>query len=234
MKEGEQAAENVYTAAEIGALAHLYRGELYRSKIWRTRLDATTNWSVGTTAVALSVTFSSRENSPLPLILVSLLVFVFLGIEARRYRYFDIWRTRVRLLEKGFYGPILRREGVRVDDGWNLALANDYKRLRFHIGYVEALGRRLRRNYIWVFAVQGLSYLAKILIHPTAVGSLEELWQRAAVGPFPGQVVLLMGVLLHGGVLLFALATVKKQHAAGRVAAPDDDDDPMLKFDLPS
>src|SRR5271165_292885 len=26
-----------FTAAEVGALAHLYRGELYRSTVWRTR-----------------------------------------------------------------------------------------------------------------------------------------------------------------------------------------------------
>jgi uncharacterized membrane protein len=27
-----------FTAAEIGAIAHLYRGEVYRSTVWRTRL----------------------------------------------------------------------------------------------------------------------------------------------------------------------------------------------------
>ena len=32
--------------AELGALARLYRGEVYRSTVWRTRLDATTNWAV--------------------------------------------------------------------------------------------------------------------------------------------------------------------------------------------
>lgn len=31
------------SAAELGALAHLYRGEIYRSTVWRTRLDTTTN-----------------------------------------------------------------------------------------------------------------------------------------------------------------------------------------------
>jgi uncharacterized membrane protein len=72
-------------------LAHLYRGEMYRSKIWRTRLDATTNWAVATTGIALSVAFSSPTNSPLPLVLVALMSLVFLSIEARRYRYFDIW-----------------------------------------------------------------------------------------------------------------------------------------------
>jgi uncharacterized membrane protein len=45
-----------FTAAEIGALAHLYRGEVYRSTIWRTRLDSSTNWAVVTTGIALSAT----------------------------------------------------------------------------------------------------------------------------------------------------------------------------------
>jgi uncharacterized membrane protein len=56
-------------APTIGALAHLYRGEIYRSTIWRTRLDNTTNWAVVTLGIALSVTFSRSEASPLPLLL---------------------------------------------------------------------------------------------------------------------------------------------------------------------
>ena len=38
-------AQHEFTVAEIGALAHLYRGEVYRSTVWRTRLDSTTNWA---------------------------------------------------------------------------------------------------------------------------------------------------------------------------------------------
>jgi uncharacterized membrane protein len=45
-------------------LAHLYRGEMYRSKVWRTRLDATTNWAVATTGIALSVAFRGCLKSP--------------------------------------------------------------------------------------------------------------------------------------------------------------------------
>jgi hypothetical protein len=66
---------------------------------------------VATTGIALSVAFSNAENSPLPLVLVALLDLVFLAIEARRYRYFDIWRTRVRQMEVSMYGPLLRLEG---------------------------------------------------------------------------------------------------------------------------
>jgi uncharacterized membrane protein len=147
------APEPPFNGAELGLLAHLYRGEMYRSKIWRTRLDATTNWAVATTGIALSVAFSNAGNSPLPLVLVALMALMFLAIEARRYRYFDIWRTRVRLMEVSMYGPLLRLEGVRVDNGWNEALARDYERLHFHISFWEAAGRRLRRNYSFLFAV---------------------------------------------------------------------------------
>ena len=38
-----------FDTADITALSHLYRGEVYRSTVWRTRLDATTNWAVVTT-----------------------------------------------------------------------------------------------------------------------------------------------------------------------------------------
>jgi hypothetical protein len=55
-----------FNAAEITALSHLYRGEPYRSTVWRTRLDATTNWAVAATGLALSVAFSSPTASPLP------------------------------------------------------------------------------------------------------------------------------------------------------------------------
>jgi uncharacterized membrane protein len=198
-------------------LAHLYRGEMYRSKIWRTRLDATTNWAVATTGIALSVTFSSPGNSPLPLVLVALMSLVFLLIEARRYRYFDIWRTRVRLMEKGMYVPILRGEGVRIDNGWNLQLASDYEKLRFHITFLEAMGRRLRRNYSFIFGVQAISYVTKICIHPISIGSLKDLWQHAAIGPIPGQAVLVFGFLFHAGLFVLSVLTLKGQRAAGRV-----------------
>ena len=198
-------------------LAHLYRGEMYRSKVWRTRLDATTNWAVVTTGVAISVAFSSAESSPLPLVLVVLLDLVFLGIEARRYRYFDIWRTRVRMMETSMYGPLLRLKGVRIDDGWNEALALDYEQLHFHISFLEAMGRRLRRNYSFLFLIQGISYAAKICIHPTPVRSLAQLWERAAIGPVPGEVVLIIGVLFHAGLIALALLTLKRQLASGRV-----------------
>lgn len=202
--------------AEIGALSHLYRGELYRSTIWRTRLDATTNWAVVTTGIALSLTFSSAEASPLPLALVGLLVAVFLYIEARRYRFFDFWRIRAHVLEVHFFGPMLRGDGVRTENGWNEVLYGDYRAPNLHITMLEAAGRRLRRNYGWIFAIQVAAYVAKILIHPEPIGSLAGVWERARMGPVPGQLVILAGCLFHGTWLAVALYTYKSRRGAGR------------------
>src|SRR5262252_1049329 len=128
----------------------LYRGEVYRSTVWRTRLDASTNWAVVTTGLALSLTFSSETASPLPLVLVGLLVGVFLLIEARRYRFFDFFRIRAHILEVYFFGPILRGQGVQVDNDWNTTLYQDYIAPSLHITFLEAVGRRLRHNYGWI------------------------------------------------------------------------------------
>ncbi len=167
MAEGSHAdADPAYSGADIGALAHLYRAEVYRSTVWRTRLDATTNWAVVSTGLALSLTFSSQTASPLPLLLVGLLVAIFASIEARRYRFFDFWRVRAHILETQFFGPILLGRGVQVGNGWNEVLYQDYRRPRLHITYLDALGRRLRKNYGAIFAIQITSYIGKLAIHP--------------------------------------------------------------------
>jgi uncharacterized membrane protein len=205
-----------FSAAEIGALAHLYRGEVYRSTVWRTRLDSSTNWAVVTTGIALSATYSSAEASPLPMVLVGLLVSVFLLFEARRYRYFNVWRARARLLETDFYAPMLRGEGVQFDSGWTTLLAHDYVAPRYHIGFARAIGRRLRRTYGWIFVIQAIAYYGKLAIHPAALTNLAELWERAAIGPIPGAIVVAAGVLFHGGWAAFALITHRIEVASRR------------------
>jgi uncharacterized membrane protein len=205
-----------FSDAEIGALAHLYRGEVYRSTVWRTRLDTSTNWAVVTTGIALSATYSSAEASPLPMVLVGLIVSVFLLFEARRYRYFNVWRARARLLETEFYAPLIRGEGVRLDSGWTELLAKDYREPRYHIGFARAAGRRLRRTYAWIFVIQAIAYYGKLAIHPAPLVTLAELWERAAIGPIPGGVVVVAGVLFHGGWAVLAFATLRIEIVARR------------------
>ena len=201
----ESKPQHSFDAAKLGAMAHLYRAEVYRSTIWRTRLDNTTNWSIVTMGIALSSTFSSPQASPLPLLLVGLLIAVFLGMEARRYRYFNVWRARTRWMEKNFYAPMIR--GEQRDDSWQKMLAHDYTVPRYHISLFRAAGRRLRGNYVWILAIQVIAYYGKIAIHPTPATTFAQFVERASVGPIPGRIVLLMGVAYNLGWLAFALGT---------------------------
>lgn len=193
----EVVAQDPFTAAEIGALAHLYRGEVYRSTIWRTRLDATTNWSVVTLGIALSISYASPSASPLPLLLVGFLIAVFLYLEARRYRYFNVWRARCRWMETHFYAPLLQRESYQDRAGWQTVLAKDYIAPQHHISFVRAFGRRLRRNYMWILGFQALAYFGKIIIHPTPIQTLHQFWRRMDVGPIAGEAIFAATVVFH-------------------------------------
>jgi Predicted integral membrane protein (DUF2270) len=66
------------------------------------------------------------------------------------------------------YGPLLRLEGVRVDNGWNEALALNYERLHFHISFWEAMERRLRRNYSFLFVIQAFQLRSQNMHSPDA------------------------------------------------------------------
>jgi uncharacterized membrane protein len=217
---GDAAAEAALrecSAAEIGAIAHLYRAEIYRSTVWRTRLDSTTNWAVVTTGIALSATFSSATASPLPMALVGLIVCMFLLLEARRYRYFNIWRARARLLETDFFAPMLRGDPVAMNATWSRLLARDLCQPRYHVSLARAAGRRLRRTYAWIFLIQALAYYGKLAIHPAPLVTLAELWQRAAVGPISGHLVVAAGVVFHLGWMAFAYLTLRLDQRAWRL-----------------
>ncbi|WP_099827805.1 DUF2270 domain-containing protein [Oceaniglobus indicus] len=183
------------TAAEVGALAHLYRGEVYRSTIWRTRLDTTTNWSVVTLGIALSISFSSPAASPLPLLLVGVLIFFFLMLEARRYRYFNVWRARCRWMEKHFFAPMLQDGDIHLEDGWQKQLADDYWHPRYHVSMRVAMGRRIRRNYFWILLIQTIAYGGKLAVHPEPLTHVLQLPERAAIGPLPGWLILAIGAI---------------------------------------
>ena len=203
--------EPICGSKEVGAIAHLYRGEVYRSTIWRQRLDQTTNWAVVSTGIALSVSFATATASPFPIVLVGLLCVMFLMLEARRYRFFYVWRFRARVLEIAFYVPMLRGQGANIPLDRGTALSDDYESPKYRISMARAVGRRLRRNYGWIFAIQGVAYFAKIAIHPTDVPDLETFIYRAHIGPIPGWFCILAGLAFHLGWIAFAWWTWRQE-----------------------
>src|SRR5947207_10149649 len=72
------------------AMLQFYRGEQERSNTWRTRLDTTTYWAVITTLASVAFVFASPTNHYVLILLAMLLLTLFLWIEARRYRYYEL------------------------------------------------------------------------------------------------------------------------------------------------
>lgn len=204
---GKKRERSHLSAAETGAVAHLYRGEVYRSTIWRTRLDTTTNWAVVTLGIALSIAFASPDASPLPLVLVGILIIFFLLLEARRYRFFNVWRARARWLETHFYAPMLHDGDLHMEEGWQRTLAEDYWRPRYHVSFMVAVGRRIRGTYLWILLIQTLAYIGKLVVHPTPAASMGDLFRRADVGPVPGEMMIALGafyILVWSGIAFWS------------------------------
>ncbi|MFV0361077.1 DUF2270 domain-containing protein [Tropicimonas sp.] len=219
MQDEAKQTRREFTPAEIGALAHLYRGEVYRSTIWRTRLDTTTNWSVISLGVAFSIAFSSPEASALPILLIGILILTFLMLEARRYRYFNVWRARARYMEIHFYAPMLVDGDLHTEQNWQKVLADDYWRPNYHVSFLTAMGRRIRRNYLWILTVQMVAYVGKLVIHPVSATSLNQVVRRADIGPIPGELVLGIGLLYLAAFLI--IAEITGQRDARRSALRD-------------
>ena len=131
-------ATREFNAAEIGALAHLYRGEIYRSTAWRTRLDNTTNWAVAGLGLAMSISFSRADASALPILLMGVLTVVFLFFEARRYRYFNVFRARARWMETSFMRQCFLERAASAEPGGR-SFSEDYREPQFHITLSRAI-----------------------------------------------------------------------------------------------
>lgn len=199
------------------AMIHFYRGEVQRSNTWRNRLDTTTNWAVLTAGATLSFAFSSPMSPHFVIPINSVLVAVFLLMEARRYRYYEIWSSRVRVIETGYFAQMLAPEGVPRDQDWASHLASDLLTPHFTISESEAIGRRLRRNYLWIFALLALSWNLKVYMHPDAAANFDIFLQRARVGIVPGWIVFGVGFLFNAAVTIFAIGTLKLREATGEV-----------------
>ena len=206
-----------FSPAQLNAaLIHFYRGELVRSNTWRVRLDTTTNWAVITAAGTLSFAFSSPNNPHFLILLNSLLVAVFLFMEARRYRYYEIWARHVRIIETGHFARLLRANGTAKKD---LAeyLSDDLLTPRFTINELEAVGRRLRRTYLWILALLAVSWNLKVYLHPQPAYDFAEFVGRAAVGRVPGWALILMGIIFNAGVFAFAFGTLRLRETTSEV-----------------
>ena len=149
------------SANYVTAVAHYYRAEIGRMIAWRDRLDHTTNWAIAATAAMLSVTLSSPDSHHAVILCCMALVFLLLRIEARRYRFYALARSRARLIERNYYARVFLPEAAGAPD-WRAALSRDLQSPEFTLTVGQAMGNRLRRNYIWIYLTLLVSWWLKV------------------------------------------------------------------------
>ncbi len=197
------------------AMVHFFRAEVSRANVWRTRLDATTNWAVVTTGAAISIAFAETGNQVV-ILLNMLLVTMFLAIESRRYRYYELWSSRVRLMETDFFAAMLVPPFQPSPD-WAESLAENLLHPHFPISNAEAIGRRLRRNYLWVYATLLVAWLSNLILSPYVATTSQEILARAAVGPIAGFFIFMYVFCFLAGLVVLSVATLGLQQASGEV-----------------
>jgi uncharacterized membrane protein len=199
------------------AMVHFFRAEVQRANTWRQRLDTTTNWAVISTGAAISFAFGGKNSTDHGVIILNtLLITMFLYIEARRYRYYELWSARVRLMETDFFAAMLVppfRPGV----DWAESLAENLLNPRFNITALEAFGRRYRRNYVWMYLLLAVAWFTLLWLHPQPAESLRDIVDRAAIGDLPGGVVIAAGVAYNGLLFVIGVLTIGLRKATGEI-----------------
>ncbi len=195
-------------ASYVNAMSHFYRGELSRSMIWRQRLDATTTWAITTTSTIFTVAFSFRDVPHLVFFFNLIVVSVMLWIEARRYRFYDAYRARVRMLEAHFLVPVVSQTTTILQGDWRRVMCADLVMPAFKISALEAVGRRLKRNYGFLYAIILLAWMTKIFMHAEyPIESWDDLYRSLALGNIAGWLVasvILVTFIATIGLLIFA------------------------------
>jgi uncharacterized membrane protein len=196
-EEREIGREMVDKSVGMGSVAaHFYRGEMSRVTTWRQRLDQTTNWAVTVIAAILIYAFST-DGRHVILLTGIVVITIFLGIEARRYQGYDVWRSRGRMLQENLFANALDpSQGVEHRD-WRRELSEDYRDPKIKIPYAEALARRLQRVYLPFLFLMLAAWLFKI----TAFNPRSSWLTATGVGAVPGIVVVAVVFLFYAAAV---------------------------------
>jgi uncharacterized membrane protein len=141
-----------------------------------------------------------------------LLISLLLAVEGRRYRFYDVYRMRVRQFERHYFGQLFGSAPEGGPEPWLAMLAQDLRHPVFRISFGLAVRRRLRRNYIWMYVIILAAWLLKITSPQLQAGAqsdpvrpIDVAVGAAALGPLPGWMVLLLVLAIYAGVVFAAV-----------------------------
>jgi uncharacterized membrane protein len=192
-------------------MSHFYRGELSRIMVWRQRLDTTTNWAITSSTAIITISFSNAGVPHLIFFFNLAIVTVMLWIEARRYRFYDAFRARVRMLEAHFLVPMVMENRQMLQGDWKNLVCEDLILPSFKISKLEAVGRRLKRNYIFIYVLIMVAWVTKIFLHPAApITGVLGFYRALRVGHIPSWLVAIVFLGTFASVIGITIYVGKK------------------------
>ena len=204
-------------AGYVNALSHFYRGELGRIMVWRTRLDTTTNWAVTGTTAIITIAFSNVGVPHLIFFFNLAIVWMMLWIEARRYRFYDAFRARIRMLEAHFLVPMIMENHQMLQGEWKKLVCEDLILPSFKITMLEAVGRRLKRNYVFIFVLIIIAWVMKLFLHASEpIESFGAFYRAMRVGHIPPWFVLF--IFLGTLITVIGLAIYVGRRTSGEIS----------------
>jgi uncharacterized membrane protein len=166
-------------------------------------------------AAVLTWSFSDPTRPHYVVVAGGAVLATFLVVEARRYRGYDIWRSRVRTLQRNVFAVGLDPRSQSPDGTWRERLAGDYRTPTVKITAEEAIAHRLRRVYLPLSTV----LLAAWVVRVTAFSPTP--WPAsAAVGAVPGVVVTAAVAAAYGTAVAVACRP-RTWHARGELREED-------------
>jgi uncharacterized membrane protein len=203
--------KSIYDPGYVNAMSHFYRGELGRIMVWRQRLDITTNWAITSSTAIITIAFSNRDVPHLIFFFNLAIVWGMLWIEARRYRFYDAFRARVRMLEAHFLVPMVMENREMLQGEWKKLVCEDLILPSFKISKLEAVGRRLKRNYVFIFILIMVAWVTKIFLHASmTLDGLPAFYRALRVGHIPSWIVAAIFVATLASVIGITIYVSKK------------------------
>ncbi len=164
------------------AMVHLYRGEMQRMTVWRSRLDTTSNWAILLTTGMTTFALGSPSIPHYILLLGLALIGMCMLIEARRYRHLLHSKWRIEVMEAHYFERQLRPSSLAPEAEWKARLADDLAKPALRTSLFMAFRLRLRRNYLLLVYFVSAVWLTKVFLHPQGARDLAEVYQRLVVG----------------------------------------------------
>jgi uncharacterized membrane protein len=208
---------SIYDPGYVNAMSHFYRGEMGRIMVWRQRLDVTTNWAITSSTAIITIAFSSREVPHIVFFFNLAILWVLLWIEARRYRFYDAFRARIRMLEAHFLVPMVMENRDLLQGEWKKLVCEDLILPCFKISKLEAIGRRLKRNYVFIFILSLVAWITKIFLHAGhAMDGPMDFYRALRVGHIPSWLVAL--VMVGTFISSIGLVVYVSQKSSGEIS----------------